>query len=180
MNNVNFKVTTVEECQRLYDDGAALAVFYHHHENPFGVFSQWAYTPFEHSGMRFPTMEHFMMWQKAKRFGDEEMAKKIIWTENPEVVKRLGRQVKNFQQQVWDDCKEYLVATGNYCKFSQDPHLKRKLLETHDSIIVEASPFDKVWGAGLNADQVRRTEPRLYPGQNLLGRILMTVRGHLM
>ena len=179
MNTVTFEVTTVEECQRLYDDGAALVVFYRQDENPYGVFSQWALTPFAHSGMRFPTMEHFMMWKKAKRFGDEEIANKIIWTENPEIVKRLGRQVKGFNQAIWDDCKEYLVFTGNYCNFSQDPHLSRRLLETHDSILVEASPYDKVWGAGLNANQVMRTEPKHYPGQNLLGRILMNVRSHL-
>ena len=34
--------------------------------------SQWYPAPFEVDGVRFATAEHYMMWGKARLFGDEE------------------------------------------------------------------------------------------------------------
>ena len=41
------------------------------------------------------------------------------------------------------------VYDANYAKFSQHKDLKEQLLETGDKIIVEASPYDLIWGVGL-------------------------------
>ena len=37
----------------------------------------------------------------------------------------------------------------NMAKFSQNSRLKAILLSTEDKIIVEASPYDTIWGIGL-------------------------------
>jgi len=47
--------------------------------------------------------------------------------------------------------------------------LKKMLLETEDSILVEASPYDEVWG-------IKSQDISKWNGQNLLGFILMEVR----
>ena len=52
----------------------------------------------------------------------------------------------------------------------------RLLQATGDSVIAEASPKDKIWGIGLTADKASKLPPERWPGENLLGRILMELR----
>lgn len=64
-----------------------------------------------------------------------------------------------------------------YQKFTQDEELKKILLDTGDRIIVEASPYDKVWGIAMGVDKYPAIlDPKNWKGQNLLGQCLMRVR----
>lgn len=71
------------------------------------------------------------------------------------------------------------VYTGNLLKFSQNEELKQKLLDTENKILVEASPYDKIWGIGLSVSDKDFYNPILWKGENLLGKILMKVRNTL-
>lgn len=54
------------------------------------------------------------------------------------------------------------------------------LLETGDAILIEASPFDTVWGVGLAVPTSScGVDLDNCPGQNLLGKALMEVRDKL-
>ena len=64
-------------------------------------------------------------------------------------------------------------------KFSQNQELKTLLLSTDDSILVEASSYDNIWGIGLNESDAKNTKMEDWPGQNLLGKALMEVRDFL-
>ncbi len=46
-----------------------------------------------------------MMVQKARCFGDEEIAKLMLETTDPKEHKALGRKVKGFDDKVWNECK---------------------------------------------------------------------------
>ena len=71
------------------------------------------------------------------------------------------------------------MLNGNWCKFSQNPGLREFLLSTGDSILVEASPYDSIWGIRLSADSPEAQDPMKWRGQNLLGFALMEVRDEL-
>ncbi|MCI0387164.1 MAG: NADAR family protein [Acidobacteria bacterium] len=51
--------------------------------------------------MSYPTAEHFMMAEKARIFGDEDVRARILKAASPRAAKQLGRQVKNFKEEVW-------------------------------------------------------------------------------
>lgn len=53
------------------------------------------------------------------------------------------------------------------------------LLSTGDKILAEASPYDTIWGIGLEASDFDSTHPDRWPGKNLLGKVLMRVREEL-
>lgn len=128
----------------------------------------------------FSCAEQFMMYVKALTFEDFKIAKKILEETSPRKMKALGRRVKNFDDDVWDDVKFNLVVSGNRLKFSQNKKLKKALLSTNEKILIEASPRDRIWGVGLgsrNPDIFDRTKWR---GQNLLGKALMKVRKELL
>ena len=141
-----------------------------------GFLSQWYPCKFNVNGTDYNCCEQYMMAMKAKTFGDEKRLQLIMETESPYLQKKLGRQVENFDEKKWDDLCQDVVLVGNMAKFTQNPDLKAKILETGDKIIVEASPYDKVWGCGLSQDDPKILDPKNWTGKNLLGECLMKVR----
>lgn len=159
-------------------------IFFWGHQKPkSGVsktcFSQWYESDFEVDGIKYQTAEHYMMAEKARLFGDSEIESKILQALNPGDVKRLGRAVLNFDKEIWKENRFEIVVKGNIAKFSQCPELQQFLLDTEDSVLVEASPVDNIWGIGLAEDDPRAENPNSWRGINLLGFALMEVRDRL-
>lgn len=149
--------------------------------HPFikGVFSQWHPTPFTLEHIAFATAEQWMMFAKARLFGDLERAEQIVATPDPSEQKRLGQQVRDFDQGVWDAAKITIVYSGNRAKFEQNAGARRQLKATGRKMLVEANPRDWIWGVGLGIDDPRLHVPSEWRGTNLLGRILTKVRDDL-
>lgn len=140
------------------------------------VFSQWHPCSFVVNGVQFSCAEQAMMYFKAQVFEDQEIAAKILESDNPKEHKALGRKVKNFDADVWNDAKNHAVVSINFAKFEQNPELKSKLLETGNRDLVEASPYDRIWGIGMGANAPGVDDPKNWKGKNLLGICLVTVR----
>lgn len=132
---------------------------------------QWWRSRFKHEGVYFKTAEHAMMYGKAKLFNDQKAMKAILEEDKPHVAKSIGRQVENFDNEQWDDYSYDLVRDLNYQKFNQDPRLKRWLLGLPDNtLLVEASPYDRIWGIGLeDLGQPEISDYRNWVGLNKLG-----------
>lgn len=141
-----------------------------------GPFSQWHASPFTRKGLRFVTAEQFMMHEKARLFGDEETAGQILRSDSPRQQKALGRKVRGFDETVWRANREQIVFAGNQAKFEQNPELRALLLATRGTTLVEASPYDRIWGIGLAEDDPRALHRATWLGLNLLGEILTRLR----
>jgi ribA/ribD-fused uncharacterized protein len=102
-----------------------------------------------------------------------------VAAERPSEVKKLGREVANFDAKAWEAARAGIVFDGNFAKFSQKAALRKFLLGTGERIIVEASPVDRIWGVGLASDNPRIGDPSRWDGLNLLGFELMKVRAAL-
>ena len=159
-------------------------------DSPYVCFQQWFPAPFKApSGnvvtkdstaddmIEFPTTEHYMMYRKAVLMNDDEIAKKTLDATHPSAAKRLGREVKNFDPDVWTKNADHVVEEGNYFKFNQNEDLKEVLLESGNREIVEASPDDRIWGIGFKSDEAEGNEAKW--GNNGLGKALMRVRDRL-
>jgi ribA/ribD-fused uncharacterized protein len=96
------------------------------------------------------------------------------WKKVQAVIKKLGREVANYDDNVWKEKRVPVVSVGNREKYNQNPDLKDILMATGDSIMVEASPYDKLWGIGLDEATAKRTHPEKWPGLNLLGKDVLT------
>ena len=141
-----------------------------------GPFSQWATSPFTIDGQEYNTAEQWMMWNKAKTFGDEHHAKKIMETTDPAVQKRAGRLVKGFNDAVWMETAYDVVVQGTRAKFEQNPDFLKALEATKGKLIVEASPYDKRWGIGMGVGDEGIEDPANWKGDNLLGEACTQVR----
>ena len=142
-------------------------------------FSQWFTAPFTLDDISYKTAEHYMMAMKAMLFQDTEVAEKIVACPTPSQAKRLGRTVKNFDEETWNAHRFEIVVKGNRAKFSQNESFLEFLLNTKERILVEASPPDRIWGIGMAEDNPKAGNPKEWRGLNLLGFALMEVRSNL-
>ena len=141
--------------------------------------SQWWMEDFYTTAAPYLCMEQYMMAAKAELFGDKEIRDQILKCSDQKQIKALGRKVRGFDQKVWDKFKYAIVLNGIWCKFSQNRELREFLLSTGDSVLVEASPYDAIWGIRLAASSPEAQDPMKWRGQNLLGFALMEVRDEL-
>ncbi len=141
--------------------------------------SQWWPSKFKVNGQIYVSAEHWMMAEKARLFEADEILSKILSTRKPGAAKAFGRQIKRFDQAVWDAHKYDIVVRGSYHKFKQNRPLRDFLLTTHKRVLVEASPVDRIWGIRLAEDNPHCKNPLKWKGENCLGFALMSVRDML-
>jgi len=138
--------------------------------------SQWHPSKFEVDGIVYTCAEQMMMAEKARLFKDEKTLQKILESTKPAQQKSLGRKVKGFTEEKWLEHREDIVTRVSYYKYKNNAKLKKKLLDTGDKILVEASPKDAIWGIGIAVDRALVTPPEKWTGLNLLGKSLMSAR----
>jgi len=141
-----------------------------------GICSQWHPSEFAVDNRTFNSAEQYMMACKAQLFGDETKLKAIMESDSPKVQKAIGRTVENFDPKIWDTVSQLVVFKANIAKFTQNPDMRDFLLSTDDKIIVEASPYDKIWGVAMGEDDPDICDPQKWRGRNLLGVVCMEVR----
>ena len=138
--------------------------------------SQWHPARFAVGGVEYNCCEQYMMAEKARVFGDDGALAEVLASSSPREQKAIGRRVANFDAEVWKGVCRGIVYAANLARFSQDAEMRRTLLATADKTIVEASPFDRIWGVGLSQDHPEATDPAQWRGTNWLGIALMQVR----
>lgn len=143
------------------------------------MFSNMYDAPFQIDGVTFPTVEHYFQWSKAKQMGDGASAEKIMKTKTPKSVKALGKKVADFNQEAWDGRKDEVMRAAVKAKVIQHPDILAKLQETGNRMIGEANARDSYWGIGTGPETAKAKTPSKWPGKNVLGKILMEIRGEL-
>ena len=97
-----------------------------------------------YEGIRFISSEQALMWKKAKVFNDIKIADKILKTDNQAKIKALGRKVSNYDEEVWSTIRYAVMCDILNCKFGQNEELRKKLLDTGNASLYEASPLDSI------------------------------------
>ena len=171
-------------------------------------FSNFHPASFVFRDIQFSSTEQFMMYSKAKLFGNHDIAKEILainerplvqkflsaeitreeiikdknltanWNTIQKDVKAFGRKVKNYDDAVWSEKRFNIVSVGVREKFSQNKDLKDILMSTGKTYMIEASGYDKIWGIGLFEYDAKKISPDKWPGQNLLGKVFDNLKIH--
>lgn len=158
--------------------------FWGHHSSSSRIdrscLSQWWPSEFRANDKVYSSAEQYMMAEKARLFKDADAEQSIMSSTDPRMMKKIGRDIRNFNQNIWDMYKYSIVFAGNMFKYKSNCELSHFLVSTSPCILVEASPVDRVWGVGLSMHDYRIDNPVAWKGTNLLGFALMHVRDELM
>jgi ribA/ribD-fused uncharacterized protein len=141
---------------------------------PFGWLGSMAHFPIEYSGKTWKTAEHLF---QALRFDDEAIKEQIRTEPSPMwakiLAKRNAAKMAIVQRGGQDVANMGMVLR---LKLQQHPELRQKLLDTANLTIVEDCSKRKggsglFWGAAWENGQ--------WAGENMLGRLWMTLRDEL-
>lgn len=139
------------------------------------VFSNWYPVKFRLYDQVFANSEQAMMYAKARLMGDQVSADAVLKTSDPRKAKAIGRKITPWNEALWVESRMPIMVEILSEKFSNNS-LKAKLLATGDKKIVEASPYDKIWGIGMSENDPGVDDSDNWDGLNLLGEALMIVR----
>lgn len=146
-----------------------------------GCFSNFYPCKIVHEGNEFISSEQLFMYQKAKYFHDDEIAEKILKAKTPKEAKKLGREIKGFNDRDWAYGREYAMRVALIAKFTQNEDLKNELISSkYDGLeFVEASHTDRIWGIGYSAEKCFDVSEDMW-GMNLLGKLINQVREYII
>ncbi len=128
----------------------------------YGDFSNFANYPIKLRKKTWPTSEHFFQAMKFEAMIDQNEIRKA---KTPLEAARKGRSRKRKLRNNWESMKNNVMREAVSAKFKQHVDLRKLLLSTGDSILIERTDNDSYWGDGGDGK-----------GRNMLGRILMEVR----
>ena len=134
---------------------------------------------FKAKGETYSSMEKYLHCRIAQLFEDQQLVHKISEEDDPVVIKRLGKNIKNFDKAIWKREIGTILYDGLFEKFQQNPDLGEYLVNTGESVIVEASKTDKQYGIGYGLGDQRLWDRKQWKGQNLMGKTLMKVRSDI-
>ena len=154
-------------------------VCFHKPDEINGYLSNWYLSDFMIDGIRFSSMEQYMMYKKAIMFKDTEIAEQIMQTSDVGKIKSLGRSVRNYNESRWNGMRQIIIYNGLLEKFRQNKELADRLLSTDEDILAECAVQDKIWGIGRSMTDPARYNTTEWTGENLLGYSLMMVRDEL-
>ena len=140
-------------------------IFFYRTGDLYGELSNFAAFPIEIDGVLWPTSEHFFQAQKFSSPADREA---IRSEPSPMKAARMGRDRARPMRPDWEAVKDSMMLEALRAKFRQHPTLRDMLLGTAEAELVEHTANDSYWADGGDG-----------MGRNMLGRLLMRVRGEL-
>ena len=145
-------------------------------------FSNYHNCIFTYKEIQWKSSEQAYMAEKAIYFGDYSAFIEILNAPTPAEAKKIGRRVKNFDQEKWNKVSYDIMYNIVYAKFSRVKECKDALLldEIRDKHFVEGSPVDAIWGVKIIWNDPRIDDEANWQGENRLGRILDAVRTALI
>ena len=160
-------------------------LFYSDKSGNYRFMSNFYPSKFIEDDIEYNCSEQYFMKKKQEMFDPTNiiLANNILNNTNPKEIKKYGRQVKNYNDDVWINERYEIMKNGLRLKFSQNPDLKQSLLVTGNKNLYEASPYDNIWGTGFNANETLEkinNNKQNELGQNLLGRALEEIRNKLL
>ena len=147
-------------------------------------FSNWTYAQggltikVGEKEVKVPTSEHLFMIFKAQYFKDQEAVENIIKSKTPKEAKAFGRSVKNFESEKWDAVSSRYMTKAVTIRFMQDKKFAKMLTDKkyEGKTFVEASPYDKILGIGMDENNPDIEDKTKWQGRNKLGKCLTALR----
>ncbi len=140
-----------------------MTIYFYNTREKYGWFSNFSRHGFELDGLWWPTSEHYF---QAQKFVGTEHVDYVRLAPSPREAAKMGRERTRPLRPDWNEVKDDVMRRAVRRKVECHDDIRATLLSTGDEELVEKTADDYYWGCGTNGT-----------GKNMLGKILMEVRG---
>lgn len=127
----------------------------------YGCFSNFSKHPIQIDLVWYPTTEHYY---QSMKFLDPVKREMVRTQTTPKNSKIVATTLTGLRPD-WETVKYEVMLDALRAKVKQHPKILKVLMETGVEELVEASPYDYIWGSGKDGT-----------GKNLLGKAWMQIR----
>ena len=146
-------------------------------QSEFSWPSSFAPVNIKYLGTPYTTLEQGYTHRMAVKSGDAEVANEILREHRPRRCKALAKRIKNLN---WTEEDEQTEMAALVHKKFQLPEYRRKLVATEGKRLVECTK-DRKWAGGVTLwSQEVKSNSKVLPGKNLLGKILEQERKKIL
>lgn len=161
-----------------YDAKYEKNTLFYSKDTDFPELSNFYICNFKVDNIHYICTEQYLFAKKAEMAGQPVYHKRIMRTNDPRAIKMAGRQIEwPADRSNWNIVALDLLWSGCWAKFSQNPHLLKKLKSTAGTMLAEAS-VDAFYGIGFMPS--RAPEKSQWTGDNHFGRLLTYMRDRMM
>ena len=130
-------------------------------------------------GQTFKSAEHAYLWYFCIELNEPGVAERVFNASTATQAKTISRELHDGRDfSSWSAKKLSIMKNVLCAKAKSSNNFCKILLNTGDKYLVEATR-DTFYGAGLTPHLCRTTNPKMHPGQNHLGKLLMELRATL-
>lgn len=141
-------------------------LYFYHHTEVFGEFSNFYSSPIDLDGRTWSTTEHY--YQAQKFIDDETHVQNVLQSSTPLQALLYSRKHRSAIRRDWEQVKDEIMLRACMAKFEQHLWLEEVLLSTGNRQLIEHTRKDRYWADGGDGS-----------GRNQLGITLMQVRQSL-
>lgn len=170
-------IKTLTELKEKYS-GPSIVIVSDDNDDYKSLALRWA-VEIEFNATRYNSAFQAIMAELAKSFNDQNNLQRIMLADDPYQIEYSYKDISgdpDANEAKWNNKMKELLMNVNYEKFRQFPELANKLLETKNAPLAYYEPDDNLLGIGVSPDDENSKNPANWSGQNILGKILETIR----
>lgn len=143
------------------------------------VYSNFYACDIPYKDIMFPSLEHAYQWEKAISLGYFGIADEIANAEHAGVARAIAnKNIPALESSLWEDKCEQVMTELLEIKAKTHDDFRNALLESGEKILAEATSH-RFWATGLDMRKTEMTKSDWWPGKNMLGKLLMTLRNKI-
>ena len=124
----------------------------------------------------FKSSEHAYQWEKAMGVEAYDKACLIIEAEDGYIAKKIAGSLDKDLVDHWRRKKAVKIMRSiAQAKFDSVDEFRKEMLDSAGMYLIEATT-NTFWGVGFLRDVAAYCRPQYWPGENVMGRILMEIR----
>lgn len=134
--------------------------------------SNFYQTDIEYQNLTFTSAEQAFQWKKATHNNDPCVARRILDTDDPYTIKKLGEEVQIAHS--WREIEEETLHEIVREKFLQNQEIQNRFINSPHINYYECTVGSK-WGCGSKLGSIN-LDPELLKGKNKFGEILTALK----
>ena len=132
---------------------------------------------FKIDGILYNSVQQWIDAYKALLFGDDEDLKIIVNCRSSKLENFVAQKFN--VDEYWSEALYALTKKGIEEKVKQNEDVRKELKATGDCVIAEAQVYNPFWTTGVDIDDAHVLDYSKWPGNNMLGKLLMKIRDEL-